>query len=459
MSFIVAIDGPAGTGKGTIAKLMGEKMGLVNIDTGAMFRCVTLAMLNQGIGLEEEEKIEKLLEEIKIELRYEDEKQIVLLDGEDVTMQIRSNEVNNFVSPVSTLALIRTNMLNLQRKMAEGKNVIMEGRDIGTTVFPDANVKIYLDASSEERAKRRVKQNEEKGIPTSYDEALKNIEERDKVDSQRTVSPLKKAEDAIVVDSTTMTIEEVEHRVEEIINKKLEEQGIILDRVVNNNEIKEDKSKTKEIRKFKGSKEFDKSTDSWWKKVQRRCVWVILRGFYKIFYRLEVKGIDNVPNEGGFIICGNHVDFVKVPVIVLFTPRKVNFIAKAELFNNSVLAWLAGLFDVISVKRGKQDLESMKNSLRVLSKGEGLGLFPEGTRNGMAKKIKVKNGAAFMALRTGKPILPVGVKVTKGPFSKIILNFGAPLDYSQYQTKSPEKETLEKVTEEMMNTIINLTNQ
>ena len=217
MSFIVAIDGPAGSGKGTVTKLVGEKLGLVNIDTGATFRCVTLEMLNKNIKIDEEEKIEEILKNININLLEENGKQKVVLNGEDVTLKIRSNEVNNFVSPVSTLKIVRENLLNLQRKMAENKNVIMEGRDIGTTVFPNANVKIYLDATPEERARRRVKQNEEKGIKTSYEEALENVKTRDKIDSEREIAPLKKAEDAIYIDSSNMTIEEVVEKIVKII--------------------------------------------------------------------------------------------------------------------------------------------------------------------------------------------------------------------------------------------------
>ena len=217
MSFIVAIDGPAGSGKGTITKLVGEKLGLVNIDTGATFRCVTLAMLQQNISTNEEEKIKKLLENIKIEFKKENNIQMVLLNGQDVTKKIREKEVNNFVSQVSTLKIVREKLLNLQRKIAEGKDVIMEGRDIGTTVFPNANVKIYLDATPEERAKRRVLQNQEKGISTSYEEALENVKSRDKMDSERELAPLKKAEDAIYVDSTNLTIDEVVQKIIEII--------------------------------------------------------------------------------------------------------------------------------------------------------------------------------------------------------------------------------------------------
>ena len=214
MSFVVAIDGPAGAGKGTITKLVGQKLNLVNIDTGATFRCVALNMLKENIGLDEEEKIEKILEKIKIEMQPNGE---IFLNGENVTHKIRENDVNNFVSPVSAIKIVRAKLLEIQRKIAEGKNVIMEGRDIGTAVFPNADVKIYLDATPEERAKRRVLQNKEKGIETSYEEVLENIKDRDKRDSTRKISPLKKAEDAIYIDSSDMTIEEVVDKVIDII--------------------------------------------------------------------------------------------------------------------------------------------------------------------------------------------------------------------------------------------------
>ena len=221
MSFVVAIDGPAGSGKGTITKLVGEKLGLINIDTGATFRSVTLAMLNEKIDINEEERIKKLLENIHIDLKQENGTQVVLLNGEDVTLRIRSNEVNSFVSSVSTLKIVRDNLLNLQRKMAEGKNVIMEGRDIGTTVFPNANVKIYLDATPEERARRRVKQNIEQGIDCSYEEVLSSVKKRDKIDSEREIAPLKQADNAIYIDSSNMTIDEVVETICKIIEEKM----------------------------------------------------------------------------------------------------------------------------------------------------------------------------------------------------------------------------------------------
>ena len=219
MGFIVAIDGPAGAGKGTITKLVGEKKNLIYIDTGALYRCVTLYMIKNKISLDEIEKIKDVLNKINIELKKENNEDLVFLNGEDVTKLIREKEVNELVSQVSHIVEVRENITNLSRKIAEGKNVIMEGRDIGTNVFPNADVKIYLDATPEERARRRMKQNQEKGIDIPFEEILKNILYRDNNDKTSTVAPLKQAEDAFYIDSSNMTIEEVANRVIEIIER------------------------------------------------------------------------------------------------------------------------------------------------------------------------------------------------------------------------------------------------
>ncbi len=220
MSFVVAIDGPAGTGKGTIAKLIAQELNLVNIDTGAMYRSITLEALRQGINsIEEKEKLIEIAKNIKIEMTNNNGEQEIFLNGENVSKEIRSTEVSGFVSQVSSIPEIRELMVNLQRKMAEGKNVIMEGRDITTVVFPNANVKIYLDADVEERAKRRYKENKEKGMQVTFEETLEAVKKRDYNDMHKPVGALKIAEDAIVIDTTNMTIEEVKEKVNNIILK------------------------------------------------------------------------------------------------------------------------------------------------------------------------------------------------------------------------------------------------
>ena len=221
MGFIVAIDGPAGAGKGTITKLVGEKKNLIYIDTGALYRCVTLYMIKNNIKLDEIDKIKEALNKINIEFKKEDDEDFVFLNGENVSKLIREKEVNDLVSQVSHIIEVRENITNLSRRIAEGKNVIMEGRDIGTNVFPNADVKIYLDATPEERTKRRVKQNQEKGINTPFEEVLNNILLRDNNDKTSDVAPLKQAEDAVYIDSSDMPIEKVVDRVVEIIEDKI----------------------------------------------------------------------------------------------------------------------------------------------------------------------------------------------------------------------------------------------
>ena len=220
MGFVVAIDGTAGSGKGTLAKILAKKLNFNAIDTGAMYRCVTLAMLRQNVGLQDEEKIKNILEEMKIEFVGEDGNKKVFLNGEDVTLKIRSKEVTDFASPVATIKSVREHLAQIQRDMAKSIDVIMDGRDIGTNVFPNADVKIYLDATPAERAKRRFNQNQDNGIDIPFEEVLKNVKERDYIDTHREIAPLTKATDAIYIDSTEMTIEEVTELVIKLIKEK-----------------------------------------------------------------------------------------------------------------------------------------------------------------------------------------------------------------------------------------------
>lgn len=221
MSFIVGIDGPAGSGKGTVTKLIAKKFGLVHIDTGITYRAVAKAVLDNNIKLDEKEKIIQISGSIDIQIEPDENVDKVFLNGKDITKDIRSKEVTAIVSQVSSIKEVRYKMVDLQRKLADGKNIIMEGRDICTYVFPNADVKIYLDASIEERAVRRYKENVEKGINTTYEEVLENIKLRDENDKNKEIGALKLAEDSIVIDTTGLTINEVVAKISKIIKEKL----------------------------------------------------------------------------------------------------------------------------------------------------------------------------------------------------------------------------------------------
>ena len=215
----VAIDGPASSGKSTISKLIAKENHFVYLDTGAMYRVVTLAVLRNNISLDDYEAIEKLVQTIEIGFSMQDGKQSVFMNGEDVTDEIRSVEVTRNVSAVSALKEVRTRLVHLQQEIAENHSIIMDGRDIGTVVLPQAEIKIFLIASVEERARRRFIENQEKGIEMSYEELVEDIRRRDHIDSTRKESPLRKAEDAIEVDTTKMTIEDVVKVVTALIQK------------------------------------------------------------------------------------------------------------------------------------------------------------------------------------------------------------------------------------------------
>lgn len=205
---VIAIDGPAASGKSTTAKRVAERLGYLHIDTGAMYRAVTLKILRNGLDAFYTKRMAALVNETHIELKPSNGSLKVLLDGEDVTEAIRSPEVTTAVSSVSTIREIRDAMVKEQRRMAEHGGVVLEGRDIGTVVFPDADVKIFMVASIEARAQRRQRELEQRGIQTDIDTLKEEIRLRDEKDSTRDASPLRKADDAVVLDTSNMTVEE-----------------------------------------------------------------------------------------------------------------------------------------------------------------------------------------------------------------------------------------------------------
>lgn len=219
----VAIDGPSGAGKSTIACAAAQHLGFMYVDTGAMYRTIGLAACRAGIQLRDNDAVIPLLAEISVDLRYENGEQRVLLNGEDVSDQIRTQEMSSYASFVSAIPQVRAFLLDTQRNMAKKYNVIMDGRDIGTVVVPDAQVKIFLTASAEARAHRRYLQLIQKGQKTTEEQVLAEQIQRDHNDSTRAAAPLKQAEDAVLVDTSALTLEQSIETVEEIIRRGMED--------------------------------------------------------------------------------------------------------------------------------------------------------------------------------------------------------------------------------------------
>lgn len=217
----VAVDGPAGAGKSTISRAAAKELGFIYVDTGALYRAVGVYALRNGIGTKDSENIEKALKDIVVELKFVGDVQHVFLNEEDVSTEIRTPEASMAASDVSTIPCVRAFLFDLQRDIAKKNNCLMDGRDIGTVVLPDAKIKIFLTASAEERAKRRYKELVEKGAKDTYEEVLADLEKRDYQDSHREIAPLKPAEDSIIVDTSDYNFDEAKNIIVNIIKERI----------------------------------------------------------------------------------------------------------------------------------------------------------------------------------------------------------------------------------------------
>ena len=217
----IAIDGPAGAGKSSIAKLAARELGFIYIDTGAMYRASALYAIENGIEICEKSFTKEVLDKIKIDIKYDEEGQKIFLCGKDVSKRIREADVSIGASNIAVIPAVRLKLVELQRELAKGNDVIMDGRDIGTYVLPDAELKIFLTATSDERAKRRLKELMEKGQTADFEQVKRDIEYRDKNDSEREFAPLRRADDAVLVDSTDMSIDDVKNCILKLAREKM----------------------------------------------------------------------------------------------------------------------------------------------------------------------------------------------------------------------------------------------
>ena len=434
MGINVALDGPSGAGKSTIAKRIAASLGFVYVDTGALYRSIAYCVISKGAAADDSEAVIPLLPEINVSLEYREGSQHVILNGEDVSDKIRTPEISMGASKVSAIPEVRDFLFGLQRDIAAKNDIIMDGRDIGTVVLPDAQVKIYLTASAEERANRRFKELQEKGDPSTYEEVLKDIIQRDYNDTHREIAPLKKADDAVEVDSTEMTLDEV---VEHILGIITEKTGAKKKRVRTEGEKKERKPLLdfSDVEPVKRGKKLNPFRMFFYNLLR----YIVLFNFH-IVYNLKYEGKENLPKDGSNIFASNHRSYVD-PVFISLANRVPNsFMAKEELFHTKkFFVWIITKFGAFPVERGKGDTDAIKVSFEKLNMGRNLVIFPEGTRSHDGKFGKVKTGVALIAAVAQCPVIPVGINFEgKLKFRrKVVVRFGKPISPEQLKVTTP----------------------
>ena len=441
MSINVALDGPSGAGKSTIAKMAAAKLGFVYVDTGAMYRTIAYYVIGKGINPADSEAVKAALPEITITLKNEGTQQ-VFLNGENVSDLIRTPEISMGASKVSAIPEVRAFLLDLQKDIAKANDIIMDGRDIGTVVLPDAQVKIFLTASAEERANRRFKELQEKGDPSTYEEVLADINQRDYNDTHRDIAPLRQAEDAVLVDSSSLTLEET---ADEII------------RVINEKTGKKKERKTRELMPVRPITKTHKLT------FIKMFLYTILRhivmGLYHIYYDISFEGTQNVPKDGGNVFASNHRSMQDPVFIAIHTRVPISYMAKQELFEKNIFfTALIRFFGAFPVSRGKGDTAVIDTSIEKLEKGRNLVIFPEGTRSKDGKVGPGKTGVALVAAVAQTKIVPVGI-IFEGKLKfrkRVIIRYGKPLTPAEIGVTGTDARSLKKLKLKIMEEITNL---
>ena len=438
MTINCALDGPGGAGKSTIAKTVSKELQYVYVDTGALYRAIGLYCVRNGIDPSDTERVTPELPNISLELRYVDGSQRVILNGEDVSEKIRENEISMAASKVSALPPVREFLLELQRDIARKNNIIMDGRDIGTVILPDAQVKIFLTASLETRADRRYKELIEKGQKISYEKVLEDIRQRDYNDSHRETAPLKQAEDAVLLDTSDLTLEQSVAAVIAIIKEKTAG-------------ISEDKDGTPSADSTDAKKEMavsPKPLAEHNKAVKKEVsgvrvffygiIRLIVAGYFHIIYDYRLIGRENIPKSGSFIVAPNHIQWADPLFVAVGIKNPSSYMAKESLFENKLLAFVVGLFHAFPVRRESSDRSALNTAVRFLNSGYNLTIFPEGTRSKDGKLGKGKSGVAYIASASGADVLPVGIVMKKGRGirKKLTVRYGKPIPNSALKLSS-----------------------
>jgi CMP/dCMP kinase len=382
---VVAIDGPAGSGKSTTARTLAERLGLLYVDSGAMYRALTWAASAAGVDARDEAALLRLLDAADLSLRTDRGETAVFWDGRDISAAVRTPEVEAQVSAVSAHAAVRARMVARQRAMGRRQGVVMEGRDIGTVVFPLASAKIYLDATLEARAERRLRQHRRRGLAVDRGEVLREVEARDRRDSERTASPLRIPPDAMVIDNSDLTFEDQLEATEAAVRRLLAYR--------------------------RPAAAYDEGELS----LRYRVAFAVF-GSVGRFTGLRVVGREHADLHG-CILAPNHVSNWDPPVLgaALSGMNRIRSVAKEELFRLPPSALLYRFLYAIPIKRNIYDASAFDQAASFLARGDKLLFFPEGMRRVYGEPGPVRNGLGLLMQRTGAPAVPIYLRGTLAP--------------------------------------------
>ena len=419
--FNIAIDGPGGAGKSSVSKLIAKKLGIIYVDTGALYRAIALHMTKRGISTEDTAAVVRELPSVKLSLRFTD-RQVLLLGNEEVGDSIRTPEMSMGASRVSAIPEVRRFLLETQRRIAKRNSVIMDGRDIGTVILPDATLKIFLFAGEEARARRRYEELIGKGKNVKYDDVLAEMRERDKNDATRAVAPCIPASDAILLDNSDLTLEETADKIISLLAPA----------------IKQKKATRLYMRAHR-----------------------IFAPIVRFLFRLRVEGSENIPSDGGCVICANHIA-VRDPILIAAVfPRPVHFIAKKELFSVPLISTVIRSLGAVKVDRGGNDVGAMRTSVELVKRGNALAIFPQGHRYPGVNPATtpLKNGAALIAYHSKSKALPVCIKTKNNKyalFRRITIAFGKPLEFEDLGFTKGGYDEYRNATEKIFASVVSL---
>ena len=432
---IIAIDGPSGTGKSTVAKAVAHRLGFVYFDTGAMYRSFAWKSLQEQIAPTDEAGLRRLIDRFRFDIQTDrmGEKHYLVNDV-DVTNKIRAQEISNLSSQISIYPFVRQAMVKIQRRFGRKQDVVFEGRDMGTVVFPDAELKIFLTARPGVRAERRYRELLVKfpdlANTLSQEQILREIEERDHKDSSRAISPLRQAKEAILIDTSDL-------KADEAVDCVL---GLF--------------SKVKRNKKHKHMR------------FVYRSVILIVHAILKIFYRFRVYGLSHF-RSGSAVIAANHASFFDPPIISAACPEEVHFLAREPLFRVPVLGRIIRVLNSHPVSRDASDAHTFRVLIQLIHEGRKVILFPEGSRSLDGELKPLEKGLSFLVYKARCSILPVYIDgafkawkrglILPRPFGRIRCVFGSPIEWVEFEGMD-KKEAMERITQRTERAIVSLKN-